>query len=1049
MITTEPLPDWQDLSKLGVNREKPRADSVPFEKWESALIGPREQSPYLQLLNGDWRFHYASSPAHVPEGFPMPDFAEEAWSMIPVPSNWQLHGYGNPHYSSCPYPFPLDPPYVPARNPTGCYRTAFELEHNWADREIYLVFEGVDSAYHVWVNGEPVGYSEGSHYTSEFNITAKLRSGKNILAVQVYQWSTGSYLESQDKWRLSGIFRDVYVLAQAKTAIRDAAVHTSFVNNYQLATVHMRLHIANSGQQQGAPCRLRTTLLDEDQQIVFDHRFEQAVQLNPQGEVTVRHEEAVQFPHLWSAEEPYVYSLMLTLYDQNERIIEVRRVSVGFREIRTEQGRLLVNGRSVIIKGVNRNEFDPSSGFVPAMEAMERDIVLMKQHNINAVRLSHYPNDSRWLDLCDHYGLYVIDEADLETHGFHFAGEEGFLSAHPDWKEAYIDRARRMVERDKNHPCVIIWSLGNESGYGPNHDAMAEWVRQADSTRLIHYERAYDAPVVDIVSSMYPAVETVIAEGRKDDPRPYLMCEFGHAMGNSTGNLQEYWAAIYEFPRLIGGLIWEWCDLAILTKGEDGRSWYAYGGDYGEEPHSGAFCLDGLLFPDKSIKASLLEYKKVIEPVRIELAGGHEPDRDTDTVTLRIHNRYDFLSLSHLQGEWKLLREGEVVDKGMLPILRTPAGATECVALSLKSGLRMPDGEYWLHVSFSLAHDQLWAQAKHEIAWADLALGSSRESGGTADQRMGLWKPAHPLQAVGSESGAQSVLVETNKTAITVRNQQFLIRFDKESGTIKEWEQDGLALLVAGPAVNLWRAPVDNDVHLAKEWVKAGYNRLLAEVRNVVCDPSGDQGCRITVDYAIGARGEPVVGRSQMVYHISGAGVLIEVSMEPREGLPPLPRFGLELAMAEPFNRMTWFGRGPHECYSDRKESGKLGVYSGLVEDQFVPYIKPQENGNKSELRWGAVMNSQGEGLMFTGMPQFDMSAHHYSTRDLSTVTHVHQLKRQDRIIVKLDEAQSGLGNHSCGYSPTLEQYLVPAKSRKFAIGLSPVKLARFDELSH
>ncbi|MDG0813320.1 glycoside hydrolase family 2 TIM barrel-domain containing protein [Cohnella rhizosphaerae] len=732
-------PDWANLAVLERNAQPSRADLIPYGGTDDALAGERERSPYFRLLNGSWRFRYCESPSAVPEGSEQADFADERWDLLPVPSNWQMHGYGIPHYSSCPYPFPIDPPQVPANNPVGCYRVAFVVPDGWKDRNVRLLFEGVDSAFHVWVNGRLLGYGQGSHNTFEFDVTDALRPGLNVLAVRVYQWSDGSYLESQDKWRLSGIFRDVYLLALPAVTVLDAFVKTSWLPDGETAELDVSLQISNLSRAPSGGGRIEAFLADAERNVALAAEWPLAPSLLP-GEVrelVLRKPVASAKP--WSAEAPNLYVLLLKVIDGDGRVAEVKRIAVGFRDIRIEAGRMLVNGRPIVVKGVNRNEFDARFGCVTTKEAMLEDILLMKRHHINAVRLSHYPNDPRWLDLCDRYGLYVIDEADLETHGFHFVGDEGYLAKQPAWKEAFVQRARRLVERDKNHPSVIVWSLGNESGYGPNHDAMAEWVRQRDGTRPIHYERAYDAPAVDIVSSMYPAVGTIVEEGQKDDPRPFLMCEFGHAMGNSTGNLKEYWDAIYAYPRLLGGLIWEWADMAIevpetsaaARKGSDPTAGfstagapqentgkvYLYGGDFGDEPHSGPFCLDGLLFPDRTPKASLLEYKKAIEPVKVI-------SWNEGTGALVLENRYDFSTLAHLKGEWTLYREGASLKSGQLPLLRTQPGQRETIGLPSKAELPEEPGEYWLRIRFLLREGTPWAASGFEIAWSDLPLGS-------------------------------------------------------------------------------------------------------------------------------------------------------------------------------------------------------------------------------------------------------------------------------------------------------------------------------------
>ncbi|XID93141.1 glycoside hydrolase family 2 TIM barrel-domain containing protein [Paenibacillaceae bacterium WGS1546] len=1050
------LPDWMNLDVLGRNTELPHAYLIPYASRESAISEAREASPFFHLLNGNWKFRYCDAPEMVPQGFEAPDYVDGDWDELPVPGNWQMHGYGRPHYSSCPYPFPVDPPHVPRDNPTGCYRTSFRIDEAWSGRNVRLVFEGVDSAFHAWVNGRFVGYGQGSHMTTEFDVTDLLVPGDNLLAVKVYQWSDGSYLESQDKWRLSGIFRDVYLLALAPISVRDAKVITEMDESGRTAELRVSLAVANLTKAERQACRLRIELLDAEGGPILDRC--EAVSLPPGEERIVTLNAEIADPKPWTAETPYLYALLLTLKSPDGRTVEVKRIFTGIRQVRVADGKLLVNGRPIIVKGVNRNEFDPWRGFSTTLEAMKRDVELMKRHNINTVRLSHYPNDPRFLELCDRYGLYVIDEADLETHGFAFTGErvnqetpgfakgaaESFLSKHPGWMEAYIDRARRMVERDRNFPSVIVWSLGNESGYGPNHDAMAAWVREADPTRPIHYERAYDSPIVDIVSTMYPSVDMLIAEANKPDGRPYLMVEYGHAMGNSVGNLREYWDAVYRYPRLLGGLIWEWTDLAVGRRSEDGEPYYLYGGDFGEAQHSGSFCLDGLLFPDGTPKASLLEYKKVLEPIETE-------SWNADTGEWTIRNRYDFLSLAHLRAVWELKRDGKTVAGGELPALSAGPGETGTVRIPLPDGLltagrgfREPPteaplsnarlsnnwvldgwqpeaGEYWVHVRFDLREAALWAEKGYEIAWADLPLFV------VPKKKNGKGRPARTGE---------------DDRHIRVIGADYELSFCKRTGQLSDWVFQGVSLLASGPKLNFWRAPVDNDARMAEEWVKAGYDRLVADVRSIVFSQPAESELTVTVDSIIGARGESVAFRVRTIAVVGSCGELrLEARVEPREGLPPLPRFGFELTMPSGFERMDWFGRGPHECYADRKDSGKLGLYGGSVQEQFVPYIKPQENGNKADVRWASVTNASGLGLRFASAVgrHFNFSAHHYSTGDLTRTSHVHLLTRLDETIVKLDAAQSGLGNHSCGYAPTLEQYLLRLdRPLSFALDIRP-----------
>ncbi|XID90582.1 glycoside hydrolase family 2 TIM barrel-domain containing protein [Paenibacillaceae bacterium WGS1546] len=1020
------LADWRNPHVLERHVELPRANLISYETEHAALVGERERSAYTLLLNGDWAFHYGQHPEDIPHGFPDASSREMMSDTLAVPSNWQLHGYGRPQYSSCPYPFLLDPPHVPSDTPIGCYARWFTLPATWVERDVRIVFDGVDSAFHLWINGQLAGYGQGSHQQNEFRIGHLLQPGDNWIAVKVYQWSVGSYLESQDKWRMSGIFRDVYLIAPPVALLRDLCVRTAFPNGYGESLLTLRMHMSNTGSAAHA-AHLKVRLVDDAGQEVWQRT--DRVTVDPSGlsgDTVLTWSAWIPSPQLWTAETPHLYRLLITHANERGETLEVKTTAVGFRDLRIEAGQFLVNGAAVTLKGVNRNEFDPYTGYVTTRESMRRDIELMKQHNINAVRLSHYPNHPEWLELCDRYGLYAIDEADLETHGFHFADDESRLSNDPEWKQAYVQRAQRMVERDKNHPSVIMWSLGNESGYGSNHDAMAAWIRLNDPTRPIHYERAYEAPVVDVVSSMYPSVDMLAAEGEKDDSRPYLMCEFGHAMGNSVGNLEEYWETVERYPRLMGGLIWEWADQGIAQRAEDGSVYYAYGGDFGEEPHSGSFCLDGLLFPDRTPKPAILELKKSIEPVRV-LA------YDSQSQMLRLRNRYDFLTLAHLRGEWMLMRDGKLVARGEIPQLTTAPGAEATVQLEGVPQERVESGEYWLHVRFSLLEDQRWAQQGHEIAWADLPCAVSE-------------RVESDMLAANPTSPSAAPQITRDGRWLRVTGNDFAIVFDGWHGTLHSWHIADKPALLAGPAIQLWRAPLDNDTHLRKQWEQAGYDRLASQLLAVrIEEQRAEATVLVEADAVIGARGQQPSFESAMRYTIDGRGCCrLDTHIKPlRADMPPLPRFGVVLSMPREFERMAWLGRGPHECYADRKASGKLGVYRGLVAEQFVAYIKPQENGNKADVRWSELTDATGTGLRFSALPDdqslLNISARHYTTEQLTRATHVHQLQEQHATIVSIDAAQSGIGNHSCGYAPTLDKYLLQPQPMSFSFQMKPL----------
>jgi len=1027
MPPTPDVPDWENLRMLERNREPARATSVPYADQDTALAGERGLSPYFKLLNGHWQFHYAPSPAEAPRGFHEVEWPVAEWDVIPVPGNWQMLGYGRPIYTNVRYPFPVDPPHVPQENPVGSYRRDFDVPADWSDRRVFIVFEGVASAFYVWVNGHMVGYSQGAHLPSEFDVTAYVHEGNNVLAVQVYQWSDGSYLEDQDMWRLSGIFRDVYLLATPDVNLRDVRLRTRFDADLANAALDLQLDLKNHTAEPVQGYRVAARLLDAEGLEVAQGALD-AIALDADERRRFPLEVAVPAPRKWSAEEPNLYTLLLSLIAPDGATAAVERFAVGFREIALRDGRLLLNGVPITIQGVNRHDTHPDLGYAVSLESMLRDIALMKQHNINAVRTSHYPNDPRWYDLCDRFGLYVIDEADLETHGFGVIGNVSQLAKDPGWEAAFVDRARRLVERDKHHPSVIIWSLGNESGYGRNHDAMAAWIRNADPTRPIHYEQAGESEIVDIVSVMYPTVEALIKQGRRtDDARPFFMCEYAHAMGNGPGNLKEYWDAIRAHPRLLGGCIWEWVDHGLRQHTPAGEEWFAYGGDFGDEPNDGNFCIDGLNFPDRIPHTGLIEYKHIIQPAHVQPV-------DLRAGTISIHNRYDFLSLRHLAGAWRLSRDGDVVAQGDLPPLDVPPGSEMTTTLPYALPEPEPGAEYWLDISFALSHDTRWARRGHVVA--------------TAQLQVPVETPPMPVIA---RSRMPPIHLSETDDAITMLADDFRLVFDRRQGVISEWEYHGTPLVTSGPRFNAWRAPTDNDVHIAREWQAAGLDRLMHRVERAGVRRVEDHAVQVGVTCALAA---PALARAftcRYRYTIYATGdIVIETRVTPGKKLPTLPRLGLQMTLPGEFDRFAWYGRGPHENYVDRKESAPVGIYRGTVQEQFVPYIMPQENGNKTDVRWAALTNARGIGLIAVGMPGLEVSAHHYTTEDLTHARHTFDLVRRDETILNLDHRQAGLGSNSCGPGP-LAQYLIEPVETTFSVRLkafsaesiSPLRVAR------
>jgi beta-galactosidase len=1012
MSETE-LTHWQDHEVVGSHKEPPHCTLVPFADQRSALAGDRDASPFFKLLNGEWKFHYASRPAeapHNPGGLALDD---SAWDTIAVPGNWQLQGYDRPRYTNVQYPFPKDDlPRVPEDdNPTGTCHTHVTIPKEWEGRRIFIVFDGVDAAFYLWANGELVGYSEDSRLPAEFDLTPYVRSGDNVLAVRVYRWSTGSYLEDQDFWRLSGIYRDVYLFATPRVHLRDFWARTSFGPDYGDAELAVRAIVKNYDQATAEELIVEASLFDGQHRAVFTDMVVGGARPGLGQEATLEAARTVLAPRKWSAEQPYLYTLVLALKDASGRVLEVESCKVGFRQVELRNGQLLVNGAPILIGGVNRHEHEPVRGHAVTVESMVEDILLMKRHNINGVRTSHYPNDPRWYELCDQYGLYVYDEANIESHGVWDQ-----LAKDPSWKTAFMERGIRMVERDKNHPCVIVWSMGNESGYGPNHEALADWMHQHDPTRLVHYHPAGDDPHVDILGPMYPAVDKIIEMAQVEgETRPVIMCEYAHSMGNSTGNLREYWQAIETYPRLQGGFIWDWVDQGLEQVTQQGERWYAYGGDFGDEPNDGNFCINGLIDPDRVAHPGLREYQKILEPVRARWADAAKGEAE-------ISNRYHFSDLSGLDISWRLESEGKVVEQGALPAMTLGPGQSAIVRVPFDKPALAPGAECWLTLSFRLAQETLWASQGHEVAWTQLQVPCAAST-----------------RAALRIDGMPALEMREWSTAVTVRGREWLLRFGKRKGALYSLEFRGKELLKSGPLLNIWRAPTDNDARrMAADWRQAGLDRLAHTVREIQVSQPSPQMVRIVVQAFVCARDKEIGFDCTYTYTILGSGdILIDTHLVPGADLPPLPRIGLCMGLRRDYDTLTWYGRGPHESYADRKESAAIGVYQGAVDEQFWPYITPQENGNKTDVRWASLTDAEGVGLLVVGMPLLELSAHHYTAQDLTLARHTYALKRRDDITLNLDYRQSGLGGESCG-PRTLPEYLIQPAETRFSVRLRP-----------
>lgn len=1021
-----PTPAWQDPSVLHRNREAPRALLIPYADRESALSGDRTRSPWYRSLNGDWLFHYAERPSTIPDGAEMPDFDDHDWETIPVPSVWQLQGYGTPNYANVNYPFPVDPPFVPDDNPVGCYRQMFEVPSRWDGRRIMITFDGVCSAFTVWLNGEEVGFSKGSHMPAEFDITDLVQPGQNVLAVQVLQWSDASYLEDQDMWRFNGIFRDVWLMALDPAHIGDLWYEMDLGDD--AGNGILLAHYAYGNPDIVKSAALTWVLIDPYGTI--SREFSGGSSTPPDdragiggGTLGIGLRER---PLLWSAETPNRYTLLVENRDRDGELREILTIPVGFRTVEIRDGQLWVNGVSVKLQGVNRHDGHPDYGYAVPYEAMERDVALMKQFNVNTVRTSHYPNDSRFYDLCDRYGLYVIDEADLETHGFGHVGNWSQLSNDPAWKDAYLDRVERMVLRDRNHPSIIMWSLGNESGYGDNHDAMAEWVRSADPSRPVHYEGSVHiadrvSKESDLHSVMYPSVYEVIRQAENiDDPRPYFMCEYTHAMGNGPGSFKEYWEAIRAHERLIGGCVWEWADHGVRQRMPEGVEWFAYGGDFGDQPNDGNFCIDGLFSPDRVPHPAAIEMKKVYEPLSASLV-----DRDKGVVEIR--NRRAFADLSDLAIRWELRANGTVIRQGVVPLQAIAPGTSELVALpGWVSPVPKPYTEYWLDLVFTQAIGTLWAPAGHEVAHVQLAVPIE------------VPRPA-PVEM----PPAMVSLFETD-SHIFVHTEHGDVIVDRETGTIADWSLNGRGLISRGPRLNAWRAPVDNDKYMEATWRQVGLDLLRHRVERCEVVSEDEDAVAIEVEATVAAWSRRPAFHVGYLYVIHGNGVVeLTTSVHPHPSLDDvltLPRVGLQFAMPEGFEQVAWYGLGPHESYSDRRESVTVGEWRGTVDEQFHNYVFPQETGGKAETRWAAVASVHGTGLLMISEADQPLlfTASHYTPEDLDAANHTYDLVPRRETIVNLDRLHAGLGSSICGPRP-MDQYLIPAQDVTFTVRMRPI----------
>ena len=993
-------PDWNNNPEIThLNSVDAHATFVPFDTIEEARKVDRSLSRYFMSLNGLWKFSFAENAEKRIADFYETKYDCSSWKEIPVPSNWQLEGYDYPQYTNVVYPWSereqLVPPFAPTiYNPVGSYIRYFTVPKEWNGQPVYLSFQGVESAFYAWVNGELVGFSKDTFSPSEFDITPYLIEGENKLAVEVYRWCDASWLEDQDFWRLSGIFREVYLYSTPKQHIHDFFVITELDHDYRNSALDISVKLTDCDLREDNQVTVELHLFDKTGKSVLNAPVSLNVDLSGKMVRDARLTSRVDNPLKWSAEHPNLYTLVLALKNREGSLIEAVSTRIGFRRFEIKDGLMKINGQRIVLKGVNRHEFSSVKGRAIGREEMLTDIALMKRHNINAVRTSHYPNQPLWYDLCDEYGIYVIDETNLETHGtwgYTQTEEEdrNIPGSKACWTDAVLDRANSMFQRDKNHPSVIIWSLGNESFGGENFIKMHDFFRAVDPTRIVHYEgvihyRKYEA-ASDIESWMYANPRELEAYALNiNNKKPYILCEYSHSMGNSTGNLFKYTDLFDQYPILQGGFIWDWIDQAILTKTPEGRAYLAYGGDFGDTPNDGNFCGDGIIFADRTVSPKLYEVKKCYQNVRFI-------SEDLSQGKIKIENKHLFTNLKEYEFIWQVYCNGDLINQGNDEI-DLPPGSSTVVMIpfgDLKSS-GMAE-EFFLNLGFVLKQDTLWADQGYEMSFEQFKLPVRIE--------------------VNTEAAPQTAELSAseNNHLLTISGTTFTVAFDIENGTLCSYRYKGMELIKEGPAPSFWRAFTDNDrgsglPNRCKTWRNSGKSRKLLNFSKEV----GKDKVIVTFYFEIPTT---QISYCNVVYTAYGDGrINVDQELFPGADLPEIPEVGMLFTLDQAFDNLSWYGKGPHENYWDRASGAKVGIYSGKVKDQMTPYLRPQECGNKTEVRWARLTNDQGMGIEIKGLPLVEINALPYTPYELEETDHHHKLPTSDRIVVRVNYKQMGVG---------------------------------------
>jgi beta-galactosidase len=1024
------IPEWLDPNVVSVNTERPRANFVPYADEKSAIL-KAEKSPFVTSLNGSWKFKWASHPSKALSGFYNPSVNTKDWDDIPVPSNWQViaakegRPYDRPVPTNTKPVFQANPPRIIAdTNSVGMYRTTFTVADDIQNKTVFIQFGGVASACYVWLNGEAIGYHEDSMTPFEFDVTDDVKTGVNHLAVQVINWSDGSYLENQDFWRLSGIFRDVNLLILPKTIISDFSIRPDLDEKNENAILKIGTFIKNFASHSIHAHQVVCTLYDANGAVVDRPVSHSIHELESYQEAAIRVEIPVQNPLKWSAEIPSLYTLTIQLMNSDGKVLIAVSQPVGFRSVRISNGQLLVNGKAISIKGVNLQEFEPETGRVISKETMIADIKLMKQHNINAVRIAHGPNAPEWYDLCDQYGLYVMDEANIDSHDLW--QKNIVLADKPEWKKAFMARGTAMLDRGKNHPSVIIWSLGNESGMGVNFTAMADFIRLADPSRPIHYDgRKNNKPATpndfDIVSVMNPSANDMIELVRKDKTRPLILNAYPHAKGNSIGNLKEHWDVIEKYPTMQGGFIWSWADQGLKAKHSDGTDYWDY-----YKSTEGTTAGFGLVNPDRIPQPELSEVKKVYQYIKFEL-----PDtlrQGQKTVVIR--NNYDFLSTNGFELGWALQENGKIISKGVISNLNIPARQAHKVTIpyELPNG-KSANNEFFLNLTITLKTATAWAEKGHEIAWQQTPVA--------------VYNPEPEQVSLTRNTALRITQLNSNQTQIT--GQHFSVTFDKKDGRMTSFKNKKEEMLVTGPFANLWRVATDNDEgggikSFASVWRNAGLDTLQLISCNIKTERVNTHAHRVVLTKVL----KGVTGQIQVnsVYTVYATGdIHVQNTFTPSGEWPALAKVGMQFQMPSAFSKMQWYGKGPHETYADRKTSGRVGVYTGNVDAQHFPYMIPQENGNKTDVRWASITNQEGIGLLAISDSLFNVNVHDYSDIELqASQKKAAVLARGNTTTVNLDLAQMGIGEEKIGLPNARQTNLLPAKTYSYSFRLKAIE---------